>query len=81
VRRKEIEDLMQLYVEFTQSETDRKAKRRLSRTADGLETALYLDTAFKELVAEVEELVACDILDDQCSLAKRIQTIKRSALT
>lgn len=65
----QIEKLAKLYSEMAQSETDKKAKRRLEKTSEIL-------FEFFNFVVDAQELLTCEILPYDSSLAKQIKKIK-----
>ena len=78
--RKSIKNLAELYHEMSQAETDKKAKKRLTKTAEALDEMLSISGYLDGLCEEVQELLNCDILTDQCDLAVSLKGWKKQVL-
>lgn len=78
--RKSISNLAKLYYEMAQSETDKKAMKRLTATAEAMDKLLSVSAYLDGLCFEVEELINCDILTNQCDLAISLKGWKNQIL-
>jgi len=73
-----IKDMSKLYAEMSEAEECPKATKRLEFTHEAFEELIKANEALKELVAEVEQLVNCDILTDDLPLVKAMKHYKRA---
>ncbi len=77
---KSIKKLAELYHEMSQAETGEKEKQRLLETKEALKKLLSVSGYLDGLCEEVQELLDCDILTDECDLAVSLKGWKKQVL-